>query len=211
SYSARSTCAGPRAVPRAATERWTVAGSVACRTTTERVISVTSLLRYSAASRCRTPRRARRRSVVKVYIRRMLAVSTDIHGGSPTGPVHPDAVAGMIGSALSARTTRGVSSKLREIRNGCRVTEGPLGSVGRPGRAAATGPEPCPGEKPAGRGRELPTGPARFPLARSGTWNYFCYEHTCTELPGGVASPGTDSDSAGRRSHGRRPGLLGAY
>src|SRR5690606_10701362 len=85
SYSARSTWAGPSAVPRAATERCTVAGSVACSTTRERAISATSPLRDSTASRCRIPRRARRCSVVKAYMRRMVAVPTDIRGCAEAG------------------------------------------------------------------------------------------------------------------------------
>ena len=67
----RASCnASPTAVSdgvamRAASERYTVAGSVLCTATSDSVSSATSSLRALPASRCRRPRRVRRCASVK--------------------------------------------------------------------------------------------------------------------------------------------------
>ena len=57
SYSSRATSSRPRCGQRASTERWTVAGSVACRTTSERAASTAVA---APARSCRCTSRARR-------------------------------------------------------------------------------------------------------------------------------------------------------
>ena len=67
SYSARSTRSSDGSVTRAQAERYTVAGSVACRQTMPRAASTALEARCSGERWCRTPTRARRSAVVDPF------------------------------------------------------------------------------------------------------------------------------------------------